>query len=256
MSLTIAQVFEKVKADGNKPLAYVFDAPIHYVVFNEKDFTFDNDRVEEYLALLNKIDKTEGEGVMITISTSPKIFSTGFNLPFWAADVTHPLLSVALFLSVLEKLATMSLPCMAVVNGHAYAGGMILSILHDFRIMKAERTRMCLSEANVNSTLPTAYSVVCTEKLGIPVYQKLQYGIAIDAKECLHDRIVDSLYTSDDERDKQIATFVKKYAQYGKNRAITTENKEKINKQIIKACRGPILTSNETFRTIGNIQKL
>ena len=118
--------------------------------------------------------------------------------------MVNPLISIAAFTSVLEKLVTMSVPSLAVVNGHAYAGGMIVSILHDFKLMKAERSRMCLSEANVNATLPTAYAAVCTDKLGIPVYQKLQYGIAIDAKECLNDRIVDSLYKSDDERDAYI----------------------------------------------------
>lgn len=254
MPLSLEQVFEKVKADGDKELAYVFDDPVHYVVFNMKDFTFDLERVEQYIDILEEIDQSDGPGCMVTISTSPKIFSTGFSLPYWSQDVTHPFLSIGRFMYAMEKLATMSVPSLAVINGHGYAGGFILAILHDFQSLRAEGARMCLSEANVNSTLPLPYATACQEKLGNRVYNKLQYGIAIGAKEALADRVVDMIHASPEERQQQVATFVKTYAKYGKNRQITRENKHKINKVIIEGCRGPVLTPSEQARAIQNFQ--
>ena len=39
--------------------------------------------LDQYYSVLEKIDATKGKGVMITISAGDKIFSTGFDLPYW-----------------------------------------------------------------------------------------------------------------------------------------------------------------------------
>jgi len=83
MSLDIAQVFEKA---GSEEIAYVFDAPVHYVVFTRKDNVWDLDRINKYIAILDKIEASEGKGVMISIGTGPRIFSSGFDLPYWMSN--------------------------------------------------------------------------------------------------------------------------------------------------------------------------
>ena len=50
---------------------------------------------------------------------------------------------------LLAKLMTLNVPTMAVINGHAYAGGLILALAHDFRIMKQNSGVLCLSEINI-----------------------------------------------------------------------------------------------------------
>ena len=61
----------------------MYDAPIHYVVLNMKDYTFTVERMEQHCEILDKIRASEGPGVVVTVSSSPKIFSTGFNLEYW-----------------------------------------------------------------------------------------------------------------------------------------------------------------------------
>ena len=68
------------------------DAPFHYIVLNRPDYTFNLDRVNQYLAILDEIEATKGPGVMVTIGTGKKHFSTGFDLPYWMADYENNML--------------------------------------------------------------------------------------------------------------------------------------------------------------------
>lgn len=50
MPMTIDQVLAKA---GTEDMVYVFDAPIHYVVLNRKENTWNCERIEKYMALLD-----------------------------------------------------------------------------------------------------------------------------------------------------------------------------------------------------------
>ena len=78
MSLTLEQVFTKVPK--GEEIGYVFDAPVHYIVLTRHDNTFNMNFVEKYLAILDKIEASKGPGIMVTIGTGARHFSTGFDL--------------------------------------------------------------------------------------------------------------------------------------------------------------------------------
>ena len=46
------------------------------------------------------------------------------------------------------------MPTMAIVSGHAFAGGMLLALAHDFRTMRSDKGFMCLSELNLDLPVP------------------------------------------------------------------------------------------------------
>ena len=62
---------------------------------------------------------------------------------------------------------TLSIPTMAVINGHAYAGGLILALCHDFRIMASGKSKICLSEIKMGLPPPPAYNAFCLATLPI-----------------------------------------------------------------------------------------
>lgn len=80
MSLKLDQVV----ALATEEISYIHDAPFHYIVMTRKDNTWNNKRIARYIELLDQIEATKGPGVLVTIGTGPKHFSTGFDLPFWA----------------------------------------------------------------------------------------------------------------------------------------------------------------------------
>jgi enoyl-CoA hydratase/carnithine racemase len=95
------------------------------------------------------VSQSEGPAVLVTISTSPKIFSTGFKLEYWKQGNINIYESIPKMQLLLAKLMTLNVPTMAVINGHAYAGGLILALAHDYRIMKQNSGVLCLSEINI-----------------------------------------------------------------------------------------------------------
>ena len=53
----------------------------------------------------------------------------------------------------------------AVMNGHSYAGGLFLALLHDFRIMNANYGYACLSEVNIGVPIPEGFAAIAKHTL-------------------------------------------------------------------------------------------
>jgi enoyl-CoA hydratase/carnithine racemase len=98
---------------------------------------------------------------MITVSASPRIWSTGFKLEFWQASKINIVQSIAAMQLLFAKLITLNVPTMALISGHCYAGGVMLAMAHDFRIMREGSGVLCLSELNLGKTLPPAFDKIC-----------------------------------------------------------------------------------------------
>ena len=74
---------------------------------------------------------------MVSIGTGSKIFSSGFDLEFWASKYENMYTSIVWFQELIARLLSFSMPTMCVFNGTAIAGGYIFGVSHDFRIMNA-----------------------------------------------------------------------------------------------------------------------
>ena len=174
---TLAQVFATA---GSEEIAYVHDAPFHYIVLTRKDNVWDNARIARYLAVLDQIEATEGPGVLVTIGTGVKHFSSGFNLPWWAEKWENFKSSIEGFQELMARLLEFPMPTMCVFNGNAIAGGYLLGLCHDFRIMHSAIGSICLSELKIGLSLAPAYMKVCSAKLSSQVCSKVVYAITID----------------------------------------------------------------------------
>ena len=116
-------------------MGHVFDAPIHYVVLNDEENAFDADKLDKLINLYEKVESSTGPGVLVTISTSEKFFSTGFNLNYWMEDIKmNPMISAIKIQNLFQRVMAINMPSIAVINGHAYGAGFVLSLAHDFRI--------------------------------------------------------------------------------------------------------------------------
>ena len=93
---------------------------------------------------------------LVIDANGAKIFSAGFALPIIAhwdeAKITVFLKS---FMDVLFKLLRISCPTITVVEGHSIAGGFILSLASDLRIVSSsEKIKLGLSEVDLGVALP------------------------------------------------------------------------------------------------------
>ena len=67
---------------------------------------------------------------------------------------------------------------MAVFNGHSFAGGLIMGLVHDFRIMTNDsKKKVCLSEINLGFNMPKGYNAICASTLTKKAFRELALGI-------------------------------------------------------------------------------
>ena len=85
---------------------------------------------------------------------------------------------------------------MAVINGHAYAGGLMFALMHDFRIMANGKGRLCLSELKIGFPLPPGYNAYCKATMNIQTYRKIHYSETVTAEEAHKEIIVNEIYST------------------------------------------------------------
>lgn len=79
-------------------------------------------------------------GVVITTSSLPKFFSNGLDLENALSDPSFlPDKLYALF----RRYLTYPMPTIALLNGHAFAGGLMLAMHMDYRVMNPRGLRVC-----------------------------------------------------------------------------------------------------------------
>ncbi|KAI9290848.1 ClpP/crotonase, partial [Neoconidiobolus thromboides FSU 785] len=82
----------------------------------------------------------------------------------------------------------------AAINGHAFAGGMMLALCHDYKVMRQDRGFLCMPEIDLPSALsPGMMSIL---KTSVPNSKDLRdlilQGKRISGKEALDKGIVDN----------------------------------------------------------------
>ena len=63
---------------------------------------------------------------------------------------------IILAFNVINSFLCLPIPTVALINGHAFAGGCLLALAHDYRIMRSDRGYMCMNEI----LLPSPLSIV------------------------------------------------------------------------------------------------
>ncbi|KAI3399995.1 hypothetical protein diail_4829 [Diaporthe ilicicola] len=117
-------------------------------------------------ALLQALDIVEfslAPGCVVTTSALPKFFSNGLDLghavargaPFWVDSLW----------ALYRRYLTYPMPTVALLNGHAFAGGLMLAMHHDYRVMNADRGFCCLNELEFGAPLKPPMSAIFRVKI-------------------------------------------------------------------------------------------
>lgn len=108
---------------------------VFFLVMNRKINTFNAKFVREINVLLDEVEKNEGPTALVTFGLSDRFFSTGIDLNFMKtlhpADIYNFILEL---IRLYGRMLAFPVPCIAMINGHAYAGGCMLSFSHDYRL--------------------------------------------------------------------------------------------------------------------------
>lgn len=116
----------------------------------------DGDFCEEFLRLMDDLGRlpTNQRCLCLITTAKGKIYSNGLNFDYIQQHPRpHDFLSVQ-FYAVLERLLTADFATIAAINGHAFAGGLVLAMAHDFRVMRGDRGWLCMNEVLLPGPIP------------------------------------------------------------------------------------------------------
>jgi enoyl-CoA hydratase/carnithine racemase len=65
------------------------------------------------------------------------------------------------------------MPTVALLNGHTFAGGLMVAMMHDYRIMNPHRGYLCLNELELGMGLRPPMCSVFREKVGAGTFRRL-----------------------------------------------------------------------------------
>lgn len=109
-------------------------------------------------------------GVVITTSSISKFYSNGMDLDH--AAFTRAYMPNTLY-KLWHRLLTYPMPTVALMNGHAFAGGLMLAMMHDYRVMNPHKGFVCLNEVELGAPLRPPMTAVFRMKLSGGTLRKM-----------------------------------------------------------------------------------
>ncbi len=149
-------------------------------------------------AHLTTVEAAEGPRALVTTARG-KFFSNGLDLDWLSQNGERFLDYVIDVHALLARVLAMPLPTVAAVQGHAFAGGGMLALAHDFRVMRADRGFFCLPEVNINIPFSRGMSGLIQGRLAKKTaHEAMTTGRRYGGTEALAAGIVDAVAHEDD----------------------------------------------------------
>ena len=150
------------------------------------------DSLRRWSEALAEVESTPGPRALVTVGEG-KIWSNGIDL----ATIAPEGAGWDDFLTQLHRLYAQLLganfPTVAALQGHAFAGGLMLALCHDVRIMREDRGWLCLPEIDLGMPFTDAMTALVTAKLGPQLTnQAMITGSRYTASESVRVGMVDS----------------------------------------------------------------
>ncbi|KAI9493699.1 ClpP/crotonase-like domain-containing protein [Zychaea mexicana] len=174
------------------------------------------------------------EMALVTVGDS-KFFSNGLDLRH--AHSYLPFMDN--YILMVKKLLTFTIPTVAAINGHAFAGGCLLALAHDYRVMRTERGYMCMNEIDLPAPLPPGFNALLRYKTTPKTLRALVLqGHRFNAQEALEHDLVDIICPENELLDtaKKLAL---KWAPKAKAGFIYRQLKEELSTETIRSLSVP-----------------
>lgn len=170
-------------------------------------------------ALIEAINRALDDGVRgIVLAGNPKIFSAGMDVPYLVSlgDNRHALLDAwQAFFGAARTLAESRIPVVAALTGHAPAGGCVLALCCDYRVMArsvdtARPFAIGLNETEVGLVVPEGIQRLMRRVVGPYRAERLLVaGEMVPAEHALKIGLVDELVDQQDVTARAVAWLEK-----------------------------------------------
>lgn len=153
---------------------------------------------------LDEVEKADGPRALVTAATG-KFFSNGLDLEWLGANADRHQEYVASVHGLLARMLSLPLITVAALQGHVFAAGAMLSLAHDFRVMRVDRGFWCLPEAEINIPFTPGMSALIQARLAPQVaHEAMTAARRYGGADALAAGIVDLAVGEDEVRGSAI----------------------------------------------------
>lgn len=161
--------------------------------------TLTADVIDEYHAVLDKVESTSENASFLLTSDDPKFWSTGINLD-WLNK--QPPDYFPIFARLLDKLflrfALLNMPTIACLTGHTFAASAIMACTFDFRLMREDRGFFCFPEVDIKIPFtPIMHHIIALLPDRYALNELALTGKRIGGKEALAMKVVSETFPGD-----------------------------------------------------------
>jgi enoyl-CoA hydratase/carnithine racemase len=174
------------------------DGDVYLLDLGDTENRFHPDWLAEVQTHLTTVEGADGPRALVTTARG-KFFSNGLDLD-WLSQHTERFLDYVIDVhALLARILAMPVPTVAAVQGHAFAGGGMLALAHDFRVMRADRGFFCLPEVNINIPFSRGMSALIQGRLSRKTaHEAMTTARRYGGTEALEAGIVDAVAHEDD----------------------------------------------------------
>ncbi|HZE65939.1 MAG TPA: enoyl-CoA hydratase-related protein [Sporichthyaceae bacterium] len=109
------------------------------------------------------LDEVEASNATALITTAEgKIWSNGFDTDWLGAHKGEAPATMVATEKLFARVLTFPIPTIAAVGGHVFAGGVMLALAHDVRLMRADRGFLCLPEVDMGVVFTPGMTALLT----------------------------------------------------------------------------------------------
>jgi enoyl-CoA hydratase/carnithine racemase len=128
------------------------EGSVAVLTWNEGENRINLDSLARLNELLDELEATEGP-LSVVLTGSGKFFCNGLDLERFGDQRDEFVETLHQLEQTIGRLLVFPAYTVAALNGHAFAGGALISCAFDYRIMREDRGYWCMNEAEIGLTL-------------------------------------------------------------------------------------------------------
>ena len=140
------------------------DGDVWILNLGDDENRFHPDWMREVVGLVDEVAGQPTPRALVTTATG-KFYSNGLDLDWLGANSDSIEDYVAQVHDLFARFLAAPLPTVAAIQGHAFAAGAMLTLAHDWRVMRADRGFWCLPEADINIPFTAGMNALIQSKL-------------------------------------------------------------------------------------------
>src|ERR1700691_3891215 len=140
------------------------EGSVAVLTWNDDENRINLDSLARINELLDEVEKIEGP-LSIVLTGTGKFFCNGLDLERFADKRDEFVATLHLVEQTNRRVLVFPAYTVAAINGHAFAGGALISCAFDYRVMREDRGYWCMNEAEIGLALDERLWSILTNRL-------------------------------------------------------------------------------------------